>query len=82
MHEIASSPAYEQDTVASSTEDADRALPAASVSGQARAQSLWRVVTAKAEAEESSDKAETIAAAEKIMMISVDDRALGEVRGC
>jgi len=82
MHEIASSPVYEQDTVASSTEDVERALPVASVSGQASEQSPWRALTVKAQAEENSDRTETITGAEKIMMISVEDKAPKEVRDC
>jgi hypothetical protein len=62
----------------SSTEDAKRALPIASVSGQASGQSLWRAPIVKAQAEEKSDNIETITAVEKIMMISVEGRAPGK----
>jgi hypothetical protein len=82
MHEAASSPAYEQETVVSSMDDVERAPPAASVSGQVNWQSPWRALTVKAQAEERSDNTETINGAEKIMMISVEDRAPGEVRDC
>ena len=73
MHEIASSPVYEQNTVVSSMEDAERALPATSVSGQASAQS--RALTVKAQTEESSDNTETITIEGKTMMIRVEERA-------
>ena len=73
MHEIASSPVYEQNTAASSMEDAERALPATSISGQASAQS--RALTVQAQAEESSDNTETITVEENIMIINVEDGA-------
>ena len=82
MHEIASSPAYEQVTVVSSMEDAARVFPTASVSGQVNAQSPSRALTVKAAHAESSDSTQTITTVEKIMMISVEEKAPREVRDC
>ena len=74
------SPVYEQDTVLSSMEELERALPTASVLGQANAQSSSRTLTVNAQAEENNDNTETITAAESIMMMGVGDSAPGEVR--
>lgn len=74
------SPVYEQDTVLPSAEEVERVLPTASVLGQANAQSSSRTLTVNAQAEDNSDNTETITAAESIMMVSVEDSALGEVK--
>ena len=81
MHEVASSPVYEQDTVASSVEDAERALPATSVSGQVSAQWPWRVLTVNAEAEESSEEND-YGNGEEHDDEGREDRVPGQVRDC
>jgi hypothetical protein len=82
MSETASSPAYEQDAAAPLMEDAESALPTKSVSGQASAESPSRALIVKAQTDKSSDSREAIDTAEKMMMMSVEDKAPGEVRDC
>ena len=74
MHEVLSSPAYEQEMVVSSVENVESVFPSASVLGQANVQPSSRALTAKAQVRESNDKAEMITTTENIVLEGVEER--------